>query len=80
MPKDNEAVPQELVEAVQTVYIPAFLKRCEERGYTHITSQEKLADALDVVKQLKSSVDETQEQVNKVATLITQDLLDQTKT
>lgn len=60
-------VPELLRKAAKAQYVPAFLTRCAQRGYTHIRSEEDFDAALQTVDNLRKSAEKSQNAVDILA-------------
>ncbi len=63
---NEKEVSKEALDATEKVYKSAFKDRCEQRGYTHLTDQEKTAEAIELVSKLR-------EKLNKDASDLTRE-------
>ena len=49
---------QEVMKVVHELFVPAFVKRCAERGYPLFEDKETLKRGLTIVKQIKQVGDQ----------------------
>jgi len=58
---------EDLLKFAASIYIPALVQVCSERGYTHLTKEENIEKALAVIEKLRAKEAAYQKKVNQLA-------------